>query len=157
MTKYAKNNLPMIIIYRWVRSENLVALALFQSSFRNRGFDLYPAYSITGTSWLIDLIAGLWTRYTRDVESSRIRIRNHWTIKLLEWKISRVNLRTGIELKKLLAWNNLMDNLQDIRVTGTIFLSILQWQQQLNTIYEIGYTISLIALLLSLAILTYFR
>ncbi|XP_024945544.1 calcitonin gene-related peptide type 1 receptor isoform X2 [Cephus cinctus] len=33
----------------------------------------------------------------------------------------------------------------------------LNWQQQLNVIYETGYTISLVALLLSLAILTYFR
>ncbi|XP_011499887.1 PREDICTED: calcitonin gene-related peptide type 1 receptor-like [Ceratosolen solmsi marchali] len=31
------------------------------------------------------------------------------------------------------------------------------WQQQLNVIYETGYTISLIALLISLGILTYFR
>ncbi|XP_044592536.1 calcitonin gene-related peptide type 1 receptor-like isoform X2 [Cotesia glomerata] len=33
----------------------------------------------------------------------------------------------------------------------------LHWAQQLNIIYEIGYTISLIALILSLGILTYFR
>ncbi|CAG5073379.1 Protein of unknown function [Cotesia congregata] len=32
-----------------------------------------------------------------------------------------------------------------------------EWAQQLNIIYEIGYTISLIALILSLGILTYFR
>ncbi|KAK0165813.1 hypothetical protein PV328_004298 [Microctonus aethiopoides] len=31
------------------------------------------------------------------------------------------------------------------------------WQQHLNTIYEVGYTISLIALILSLGILSYFR
>ncbi|KAJ8674928.1 hypothetical protein QAD02_010714, partial [Eretmocerus hayati] len=33
----------------------------------------------------------------------------------------------------------------------------LGWQQQLNTLYETGYTISLIALLISLGIFTYFR
>ncbi|XP_034947995.1 calcitonin gene-related peptide type 1 receptor-like isoform X2 [Chelonus insularis] len=33
----------------------------------------------------------------------------------------------------------------------------LEWQQRLNTIYETGYTISLIALIVSLVILTYFR
>lgn len=35
------------------------------------------------------------------------------------------------------------------------FLS--QWRQQINLIYETGYTISLVAILLSLAILGYFK
>ncbi|XP_046736281.1 calcitonin gene-related peptide type 1 receptor-like isoform X1 [Diprion similis] len=41
--------------------------------------------------------------------------------------------------------------------TTCVNMEDLSWQQHLNTIYETGYTISLVALLLSLAILTYFR
>ncbi|XP_020710326.2 calcitonin gene-related peptide type 1 receptor-like isoform X2 [Athalia rosae] len=41
--------------------------------------------------------------------------------------------------------------------TTCVNLEDLSWQQHLNVIYETGYAISLIALLLSLAILTYFR
>ncbi|XP_012282476.1 calcitonin gene-related peptide type 1 receptor isoform X2 [Orussus abietinus] len=41
--------------------------------------------------------------------------------------------------------------------TTCVNMDDLSWQQKLNVIYEIGYTISLIALLLSLGILTYFR
>ncbi|KAF7990226.1 hypothetical protein HCN44_000031 [Aphidius gifuensis] len=41
--------------------------------------------------------------------------------------------------------------------TTCIDMVDLGWQQKLNVVFEIGYLISLIALLLSLAILTYFR
>ncbi|XP_023246149.1 calcitonin gene-related peptide type 1 receptor-like [Copidosoma floridanum] len=41
--------------------------------------------------------------------------------------------------------------------TTCINLVDLSWQQQLNVLYETGYTISLVALLVSLGILTYFR
>ncbi|XP_043268676.1 calcitonin gene-related peptide type 1 receptor isoform X2 [Venturia canescens] len=41
--------------------------------------------------------------------------------------------------------------------TTCVNIEDLNWQQQVNTIYEVGYTISLIALLVSLGILTYFR
>ncbi|XP_018353129.1 PREDICTED: calcitonin gene-related peptide type 1 receptor-like isoform X4 [Trachymyrmex septentrionalis] len=36
-------------------------------------------------------------------------------------------------------------------------ISIVKWQQRINGIYEVGYAISLVAVLLSLGILTYFR
>ncbi|XP_031783545.1 calcitonin gene-related peptide type 1 receptor isoform X3 [Nasonia vitripennis] len=41
--------------------------------------------------------------------------------------------------------------------TTCVNLVDLSWQQQLNVLYETGYTISLVALLVSLGILTYFR
>ncbi|XP_029673781.1 calcitonin gene-related peptide type 1 receptor-like isoform X2 [Formica exsecta] len=41
--------------------------------------------------------------------------------------------------------------------TTCVNLQDLSWQQSINGIYEVGYAISLVALLLSLGILTYFR
>lgn len=38
-----------------------------------------------------------------------------------------------------------------------IFISLFQWRRQVNLIYEFGYSISLLAILLSLALLGYFR
>lgn len=40
------------------------------------------------------------------------------------------------------------------KVTPELFF---QWRQQINLIYETGYTISLVAILLSLGILGYFK
>lgn len=65
-------------------------------------------------------------------------------------------------------WSNYTTcvNLDDFEVTNrspskctftVIWTCFFQWRRQINLIYETGYTVSLVAILLSLGILGYFK